>query len=74
MANLKKIDEALTTYLRPQTYPVAIRMCESDAELPEKVRLPEKDLSQFAWYLQMGSSDQTIGPFAVKTCSAVTVL
>ena len=38
------------------------------------LRLPEKDLSQFAWYLQMGSSDQTIGPFAVKTCSAVTVL
>lgn len=44
MADLKKIDEALTTYLRPQTYPVAIRMCQSDAELPEKVRLPEKDL------------------------------
>ena len=25
MANLKKIDDALTTYLRPQTYPVAIK-------------------------------------------------
>jgi len=29
MTDLKNIDEALTAYLRPQTYPVAVRMCES---------------------------------------------
>jgi uncharacterized protein (DUF169 family) len=44
MADTKRIDELLTTYVRPQTYPVAIRMCEFEEELPEKTRHPIKDL------------------------------
>ena len=44
MADLKRISEALNTYLRPQTFPLAIKMCESAEELPEKVRLPKRDL------------------------------
>jgi uncharacterized protein (DUF169 family) len=44
MANLKQIDEALTYYVRPQTFPLAIRMCESEKELPDKTRIPHKDL------------------------------
>jgi uncharacterized protein (DUF169 family) len=44
MANLKQIDEALTYYLRPQTFPLAIRMCESEKELPDKTRIPQKDV------------------------------
>ena len=43
MANLKQIDEALTYYLRPQTFPLAIRMCGPEEELPEKTRTPKKD-------------------------------
>jgi len=44
MINLKQIDEALTDYVRPQTFPLAIRMCESEKELPDKTKIPQKDL------------------------------
>lgn len=46
MADMKQIDDALNQYLRPQTFPVAVRMCESEAELPEKVRLPQRDVGK----------------------------
>ena len=42
MTDLKRINEALNSYLRPQTFPLAIRMCASTEELPEKVRLPQR--------------------------------
>ena len=41
---LKQIDEALSRYLRPQTFPVAVRMCQSEEELPERVRIPQRDM------------------------------
>ena len=44
MINLKQIDEALTHYVRPQTFPIAIRMCESEEELPDKTKVPQKDV------------------------------
>lgn len=44
MADLKKINEAFTKYLRLQTFPVAVKMCKSGEELPEKVKIPERDL------------------------------
>ena len=44
MVDLKDINEALTRHIRPQSFPVAIRMCESADELPEKVRIPQKDM------------------------------
>ncbi|MBA7675416.1 hypothetical protein ES703_83649 [subsurface metagenome] len=40
---LKEINEAISTYVRPQTFPLAIRMCQAE-ELPERVRLPQRDL------------------------------
>jgi len=39
----KEINDAVNTYLRPQTFPLAVRMCQAD-ELPERVRLPMRDL------------------------------
>ena len=44
MADIKQIDAGLNQYLRLQTFPVAVRMCESEEELPEGVRIPERDL------------------------------
>ncbi|MBW2091592.1 MAG: DUF169 domain-containing protein [Deltaproteobacteria bacterium] len=44
MVDLKNIDEGLKRYLRPETFPVAIRMCESGEELPDKTRIPQRDL------------------------------
>ena len=43
--DLKEIDKALTEYIRPQTNPVAIRMCQSETELPTKVKFPIKDMN-----------------------------
>ena len=42
--DLKQIDEAFTTYIRPQTFPVAIKMCQAESELPEKVKFPVKEM------------------------------
>jgi len=39
----KDINETVNTYLRPQTFPLAVRMCQAD-ELPERVRFPMRDL------------------------------
>ena len=44
MVDLKQIEAALNQYIRPQTFPVAIRMCASEEELPEKTRFPKGDL------------------------------
>ena len=44
MVDNKRIGEVFNTYLRPQTFPLAIRMCESRDELPEKVKVPQKDM------------------------------
>jgi uncharacterized protein (DUF169 family) len=44
MADLKQVNEALNFYLRPSSFPVAVKLCESEKELPEKVRIPQKDL------------------------------
>jgi len=44
MMDPKQISDALNQYVRPQTFPVAIRMCTSEEELPEKVRLPLRDV------------------------------
>jgi len=44
MVDNKRIGEIFNTYLRPQTFPLAIRMCESREELPEKVKVPQKDM------------------------------
>lgn len=41
--DLKEINEAVNTYLLPQTFPLAVRMCQAE-ELPERVRLPMGDL------------------------------
>jgi len=44
VADLKDIDDALTQFVRPHTFPVAVKMCESEEELPEKTRIPQRDL------------------------------
>ena len=71
MADLKKAEEMLQMYLRPQTYPVALKLCSSERELPEKVKMPMRDLGyqvticqaigmarRFGWTLAVGSDDQ----------------
>ena len=70
MADLKQLNDALNEYIRPQTFPVALKMCRSASELPEKVRVPSKDMKypimvcqavsmarRYGWMLALGKED-----------------
>ena len=42
--DLKEINEVLNGYVRPQTFPVAYKLVRSDDELPDRVKMPLRDL------------------------------
>jgi uncharacterized protein (DUF169 family) len=43
MVSLGKIDEAMSTYVRHQTYPLAIKMLTSEDEIPQDAKSPLRD-------------------------------
>ena len=70
MADLKEIEQALSTYLRPLTFPLAIKMLESENEIPEKTRRPFQQMKKkvaicqgigmarkLGWTVAMGKED-----------------
>ncbi len=44
MIDLKGLDEALARYLRPESFPLAIRMAHAGEPIPEKAKRPFRDL------------------------------
>lgn len=69
--DLKKINETLNTYIRPQTFPVAIKLFTAQEALPPKVRIPVRDLGyqialcqaialsrRYGWAMAVGKEDQ----------------
>jgi len=44
--DVKAINEGLNFYLRPQTFPVAVKLLAKGEQLPEKVRIPSRDLGR----------------------------
>lgn len=44
MTTHQQFNETLARYVRPQSFPVAVRMCSSLEELPEKVQFPKRHL------------------------------
>lgn len=69
--DVKQINEVLNTYIRPQTFPIALKLCQSDEDLPEKARRPMRDLGypvtlcqatgltrRFGWTMAVGKEDQ----------------
>lgn len=70
--NLQKVNEALNFYIRPQTFPVAVKMCQSNEELPDKFRIPKRDLGtaiaicqgialarRYGWTIAIGKDDES---------------
>ncbi|MCX7817575.1 MAG: DUF169 domain-containing protein [Syntrophales bacterium] len=70
--NVKEVNEAISFYIRPQTFPVAIRLYEKDEKIPEKVRVPSRDLGtaiplcqavalsrRYGWTLALGREDES---------------
>jgi uncharacterized protein (DUF169 family) len=43
MVSLAKIDEAMSTYIKHQTYPLAIKMLHSENEIPQDAKRPIRD-------------------------------
>jgi uncharacterized protein (DUF169 family) len=75
MLDLKKVNEELTTYVRPQTFPVAVKMLKSEDEIPPKTRLPRRDLGiqvatcqaiglarRYGWTLALTKEEHSCAP------------
>lgn len=71
MATMKELNDALMQYIRPATFPLAIKMLESDEGIPDRTRRPKKDMDlvmplcqavgmsrKYGWALALGSEDQ----------------
>jgi len=70
MKTAKEVGQALDTYIRPLTFPVAIRMLKSEDEIPEKTRRPFQQMGikvaicqgvgmarRLGWTVAMGKED-----------------
>jgi uncharacterized protein (DUF169 family) len=69
-ATLRLLDEALTRYVRPDTFPLAIRMLKHGEAIPEGVKVPSKDMGEqwivcqsigvarrYGWAVAVGKDD-----------------
>lgn len=69
--NTTQVVETLNTYIRPETFPLALKLCQSEGELPQKVRMPMRDLGyqvalcqaigmarRYRWTVAVGKEDQ----------------
>lgn len=67
---LQRISQALDSYVHPGTFPVAIKMVSSTGEIPQKARMPKRDLGtpmpvcqgialarRYGWLMAMGKED-----------------
>lgn len=70
MTDMKEIEQAINTYIRPLTFPLAIKMLKSEAEIPEKTRRPFQKMKKkvaicqgvgmarkLGWTVAMGQED-----------------
>ena len=70
MVTLKEMEQALNTHIRPLTFPLAIKMLRSEAEIPEKTRRPFQQMKKkvaicqgigmarkLGWAVAMGKED-----------------
>jgi len=75
---LQKVNEALSTYIRPGTFPVAVKMVSSASRVPEKARMPTRDFGmamavcqgiaiarRLGWLIAMGKDDMLCPPGAL---------
>ncbi len=66
----QRLDQALTTYIRPDTYPLAIRMLSPGDPVPDGVRIPSRDVGEhwivcqsigiarrYGWSVAVGKED-----------------
>lgn len=67
----REANQILLEHVRPDTYPVAIKLCQHESEIPERARRPLKNLNhrvtvcqavgmarRYGWVLAVGKEDQ----------------
>jgi uncharacterized protein (DUF169 family) len=70
MTDLKEVEQALNTYVRPLTFPLAIKMLKSEDEIPDRTRRPFQQMKKkvaicqgigmarkLGWTVAMGKED-----------------
>lgn len=70
MADLKEVEQALNTYVRPLTFPLALKMLKSEDEIPDRTRRPFQQMKKkvaicqgigmarkLGWTVAMGKED-----------------
>lgn len=70
--DLKEINDMLNFYIRPQTFPVAVRLYEASEKIPDKARIPKRDLGaaipvcqgigiarRYGWTVAISRDDQS---------------
>ena len=70
MIDVKEVEQALQTYIRPLTFPLAIKMLRSEEEIPEKTRRPFQQMKlkvaicqgwgmarKLGWVVALGKED-----------------
>jgi uncharacterized protein (DUF169 family) len=78
MMDLKEFDAALKSYIRPQTFPLAIRMAREGEAMPKRAKFPLRDLRvrvavcqgfaiarRYGWTLAMRKEDISCPPAKV---------
>ena len=53
MIDVKTADRELQTYIRPQTFPVAIRMLQPGEPIPERAKRPARDFKKLSMNCQV---------------------
>jgi uncharacterized protein (DUF169 family) len=70
MAEVKEVEQALNTYIRPLTFPLAIKMLKAEEEIPDRTRRPFQQMKKkvaicqgigmarkLGWAVAMGKED-----------------
>ena len=70
VSTLRALDEALTRYIRPDSFPLAIRMLKPGEDIPEGVKVPSKNMGEqwivcqsigvarrYGWSIAVGKDD-----------------
>ena len=73
MATLQELGQALDRYIRPLTFPLALKMLKSEEEIPEKTRRPLQQMKKkiaicqgvgmarkYGWTVAMGKEDMQL--------------
>ena len=66
-----KANEMINKYIRPATFPIALKLCQTEDELPDKVRRPMRDMGhpinlcqgtaltrRYGWSMALSKEDQ----------------